>query len=412
MNISVLFLCMVAFVKASNYMPPTGFCASINSYCKDHFYCNPQLELIASKWNTTSTTSNSIVSSATSQPIVSSTTTQRGFFGISTERMRPEHKEEDEVDFGHNHQIMDNFEKEKFVRMVNYIRNEVACGEPALVNYDNQILPKAAKMQEVEWNEELEWAAEALVKVGMKTTKHCLLTPNFKNIFLVKKRHSELFPYELYSKLSNFLVDTMSSIRYFSVKDGGIYGDYNEDLIQPSNEDFLMKHISGNADEARLLAKLLHDNVNKMGCAALAKYTPYYGRIGYDVFCVFSEKKMNGSAVYKTSKTAGSECERLHPELKCLCSNNEYLEKVTPTVTNTNTNRPIQQFPDGEEHWRHQRRPTCPTVIRIWRSTTRRPPVKIPFCKEVDTLRSGTHLPESFSITIVGFVSWHLSYFI
>lgn len=388
MNISVYFLFVIAVVRASEYLPPRSFCGSINRFCKNHPFCGPPLE--TKRTGTTPT--------KTAKPY--SSTRAYGYFETSTakkvnQRSRRNSKPQPPTFYNY-----DPFEKEKFARMVNYMRNEVACGSPALVNFNNGTLPKAAKMQQVEWDEELAWGAELFLKAP-HTPPECLITPRYRNLGIVKQENAKFFKYEHYSKLSHFLVDTFPSFMFFSTQHNDIFADKDTDFLSPNVYDkhYNMRQMSethGDVKKAKDLVNIIYDSVNGMGCATLHKSNDN-GRKTLDTLCLFGEKKPIGSTVYKGSKEAGSECEKLHPEMKCLCTSTEERTTIKP-VANESTNVPIRPY-KMEVHHHHLQRPTCPTYIKIWSSTT----TVIPYCDEEETSRSGIHLPDTFYVVLIKF---------
>lgn len=342
MEISIILVFAVVFVTAQAlYEPPKSFCESIKkNICPEHPSCI-QVE-------------------------------------ATTESKQDKDEEEDDDENEPETEPAkpleyDSFLKEKLVRMVNYVRNAVACGEPPLVNFANQTLPKAAKMQLVNWDDELEWAANLFVMADEEIDAGCKITPTFRN--LVEMDHeteNPYFDYQKHSKLWNFISEMFPSFLFLSVKAIEMYEDNEENdfLEEPTDTDYFREQVGNempqnSTNSSYFLAHLLNDNVDKMGCASKIVSTEK-GKMSVVTKCLFSEKVRQGSAIYKSSMVSGSSCEKLHSELKCLCSNEELETKSDVPVTFSYTNVPIRIKPTEIipiVHHRHS--PTCPTIIRV-----------------------------------------------
>lgn len=420
MNISIIFIVTVTiFTVQAEYRPPRSFCDSISRFCKEHPYCAPAEEEV------TSAPEPPKKGEAAENPTDDRKKREDGSTTSNTTTEAPPPEEEKEP------YEYDSFLKEKFVRMVNYVRNEVACGEPALVNFANQTLPKAAKMQEVAWDEELEWAAGLFLK-NSDIPDECKVTPSYRNLVEVKDTEAKLFLFEHYSKLWYYLVDLFPSFVFLSAKAIEVYGDDDNDFLEvPKYKDPFLEQVGGlegDIEKAKMLINILNERVSKMGCATV-HMSNETGKINLNTLCLLSENITRGAPVYKSSMVPGSGCERLHPEMKCLCGIEEEVTTIKPPVNNMpTTNMPIRPKP-----WEHvhveRHRPTCPTVIRVLKTTRPpifrppkvlvEPPIKktvivrtsteptiIPYCDEEDeeeSLGTKIHLSGIICIGLVGF---------
>lgn len=268
-----LFLLIIGISLVHLYEPPPSFCESIKDVCSKHPYCQEQAK--EKQLNVKKCQYDSIL-------------------------------------------------KEKFVRMLNSMRNIVACGDPPLLNFRNETLPKAAMMSAVTWDDELAWLAE-LYMIHRSTPTECLITPNYRNTDHLSEVNKNYTIYQFYSKLWGFLVNDFTTFLYL-----------NEKVIKSySNKDFLKKpedlspYIYRVGDKFFVgngptnLIRLLNDKVTKIGCSSLDMSTNP-DKIMLNTACFFNGKVLEGSSIYETSKCPGSACQKLHPELECLCKDQIY----------------------------------------------------------------------------------------
>lgn len=389
MNISIYFLLIIEIVVAHSYKPPNSFCDSIQKFCQDHPYCQEESDKQTYKR-----------------------------YQSRNEKNRKEELEEK----GAEVYEYDSFLKEKFVRMANYVRNTVACGDTPLLNFVNDTLPKAAKMPEITWDEELAWLAEIYLYLFDDLPDECRITPSYRSLSFVYE-NTALFSFEYYSKLWYFLVESFSSFLYLSNIAIQSYQIEDSYLLPPNYILPFIQRVGGvnvSLRNAEYLVTLLNDRVNKMGCAS-SHYSKIPGRRDVQTVCFFNDRLMVGSPIYETSMVPGSACDRLHPEMQCMCSNEEEEHTtVKPVNIESNTNKPIRPRPYERLNNHHHRRPTCPTIIKIWRPTYTMPteqpiiirnaPSVITFCDEdeedMELSRSPSHIPEITLIYLVILNIW------
>lgn len=276
-----LFLLRLIF-NARAFEPPPEFCGSISGLCANHSFCMKTLALDDSSRN----------------------------------------------EFPRKFEY-DSFMRKDFLQSMNVLRNDFACGNPPLENIMGEVFPKAAHMPEVTWDEELEWGADQYAsQCTRKADSNCAVTPNFRevgiffldaNLASYKSQKIALLT-EFFSKLydPHVLVSTESIKKY---NDEFLHSRFS---TEESMEDVKLKlqNIGGKVPSSRYVESfktMIHDEVSKMGCATY-DCGKNHGLLDFITVCLVDNRNLPNKPIYTGSNVAGSNCENLHTERKCLCA--------------------------------------------------------------------------------------------
>lgn len=280
MEIIYILLFILTIKVICEYSPPADFCDSLIGKCDAHPYCILKRE--------------------------------NGTLQYETDNGYPKK-------FKYNHYL-----KDKLVRMFNYFRNIFACGDPPFRNLNNDVIPKAAKMQSVIWNEELEWLSEFLVHKKFLTTRiQCMVTPSFPKCQILDNTDKLAFFHHyshiwdpLYVPFAGFLVMNISYLHYYRKIFPLIPLDPKSDLnLQIGSIEYNQEDIAQNA---HYWAQFLGENVTAIGCTSLHDDFKD-GIYTLSTVCLLNDLTMM-KPIYSISETPGSECKSKHPEYKCLCN--------------------------------------------------------------------------------------------
>lgn len=245
----------------------------------------------------------------------------------------------------------DSFIKKDFVESLNKIRNEFACGSPPFTNIIGESFPKAAHMQAVVWDEELEWGAEQYAsQCTTKADSNCAVTPNYRNVgFISLDAKDATFRVQHIAMLSDFysnLYDPYVLIDMETIR------NYNSEFLHPMDKDSdnidemkpFLEEVGGEIPSSRYVENfkiVIHDRVSKIGCSTYV-CNENHGSFKYVTACIVDNKNIVGKPIYKGSNVAASDCEQLHRENTCLCA------AFTPDPDITTEANPRQTAPIPE----------------------------------------------------------------
>lgn len=232
----------------------------------------------------------------------------------------------------------------------NELRNTIACGNPEMVNVGGEVFPKAARLQKLVWDDELEWIA----KVNAKACNYghdCRFTPNYpyagQNLGCIASPEpmevAGVMKALIKSWWSEYLNCRTSVILKYSSKDatfkvGPTFTEEEKKKMFIVNEAEV-----GSIDMVGHFTTLVRET-SKLGCAFTScgpaedqKYTYYF-------ICNYGKTNMRNEAIYKKSEIAASECKVKSKKYCCLCL--EDSDKETADCCHT-IDFPLPDFREG-----------------------------------------------------------------
>lgn len=280
MKLIILIVLSLIF-KTLAYQPPGDFCLTVDKHClEEHAYCN----------------------------------TSRYIPGYEPIRLNP---------------IM----KKYILKLFNDKRDDAACGR--LVNFDNQYLPKAAKMPALIWDDELEWIATHISR-GCTLARNvaCQSTPNYRVLGGVIASEIRTEEKTAFQKLEP-MVESLA-MQHYNTPVSSIYY-YPGPFLRNKSQSYMIKGMfrfkiqkfmpvrKYNFNRNLDFAEIVKDSNTKIGCAM-----NFCGESGvirnrdFKVHCVFDGLVFD--KLYRTSDVVGSECGNMSKKYSCLCWNHDFKE--------------------------------------------------------------------------------------
>lgn len=283
MSIFLKLFLLWLILTAGAFEPPPEFCGSISGLCKNHSFCS-----------------------------------KTALLDDTPEKLFPRKFE------------YDSFIRKDFVMNLNHLRDEFACGTPPFTNVEGATLPKAAQMQEVIWDEELEWGADQYASQCIKIADpSCAITPNHRNvaIFFLDQKQASFRPQHFalltafYSKLydPHVLIDLESLKKH---TESYIHTQFKDENGTQQLLPFL-KTVGGKMPSSRYVESfktMIHDDVSKIGCATYDCDKSNNGVVNFITACIVDNKNTLGKPIYKESNVGASSCEKVNVDHKCLCA--------------------------------------------------------------------------------------------
>lgn len=213
----------------------------------------------------------------------------------------------------------------------NELRNIIACGEPKLTNLAGETFPAANNMNELVWNEELEWAA-GLNAATCASNHDCSATPTFnlagQNLAMSassgKINSTEYVKSSVLAWFAEYLNTPITVVDGYS-------GELVKDVSELSTEEH--EKIRGLVENAYLIAKnghftaLVKDTSSKIGCALYScgavdenMRNSIYFVCNYEMTNIFSDPTYHHDG--------DSSCEK-STKFCCLCSEKNQQDNET-----------------------------------------------------------------------------------
>lgn len=217
---------------------------------------------------------------------------------------------------------------------INRGRSPIACGEPSLWNFNFEIFPKAAKMPEIVWDDQLAWAASAnVIRCDDRRMAGCLKTADYPtpgNLILDFLGVDS--PWDYYDLMGNCRTKIMDYFNaYLQFRVEGLKYFNEETYLHISNTRATQKYFDIydkmpyiSAQDVKKFALLISDQVSRIGCAAAD-----CGHV-IQIECAFDGSIHYGSQIYATSMHPAESCNSSNWKYSCLCGLNK--ESPPPAI--------------------------------------------------------------------------------
>lgn len=220
---------------------------------------------------------------------------------------------------------MDGGLKQTIVKKQNMYRNLIACSNNKLMNLEKKYLPNAGQMNELEWDDELEFIADAVAATCRLDFNYCPSTPSYPDAGMIMARraystfmsHADVIEDILLSWFTTYINVPLAIIREFKAnqpirKTMKNFTDREFWIIREmgAEQQYLMR--TGNA------LQLMQDDATKMACSMYI-CGKENGQIQYLYVCVYDQGNIEGKPVYEEDANGARFCEHISPKNCCLC---------------------------------------------------------------------------------------------
>lgn len=254
---------------------------------------------------------------------------------------------------------LDPDKKIQMLGLQNMYRDLIACSNGKLVNLNKEHLPNAAKMHQLQWDNELEFVSAEIGRTCRVDLTYCGTTANYPDAgFIMSERAYSTFMSHL-DVVEDIILSWFTSYINVPLKTIGKYEE-NQPIRKTmyNFSDMELWDIREMGAHRKHILKIYHflqlvqDDATKVGCS-------FYicgrinGRIQYLYVCVYDRKNKEGNPVFKGHRKAARLCDKVSAKHCCLCATGDTNTTVA-NDTNVQCQSPeldfeVADFKSGDE---------------------------------------------------------------
>lgn len=219
--------------------------------------------------------------------------------------------------------------KLKIVRRHNSYRNIIACSNKSLLNLNKERFPNAARMNELAWDNELEFVADKIARTCQMDMSFCPYTPTYPNagkVMLKRAYSTSMSQIDVVGDMLEalFLSYVNIPIKVVEEYNGSqpirktLYNFTNMEIWELKEMGVDLRYILKSFD----FLQIVQEDTSKVGCS-FYECGRKRGQYQHMFVCVYDLANKDGKMVYKVGDYGGRLCKRKSTEHCCLCDTGE-----------------------------------------------------------------------------------------